>query len=103
LNVGKPKLLTSQNRQPYVGHPKFASRKQSLGPTGATIGDKESVAHAHESPECCFASVFVPISDEKRDGGRSFLRMFLEKADSVSPFPARIAPQGGKRADTDAI
>ena len=43
----------------------------------------------------CFASAFAPISDENRDGGRS-LSSEAGKADSVSPFPARIALQGGE-------
>src|ERR1700739_13831 len=53
-------------------------------------------AHAHESPGCCFASAFVPLPDENRDGGRSFFRFYTGKANSVSPVPARIALQGGE-------
>jgi hypothetical protein len=41
------------------------------------------------------------LSDENRDGGRAF-SLQTGKADSVSPFPARIAPQGEERAGADA-
>src|ERR1017187_5154687 len=41
----------------------------------------------------CFASAFVPISDENRDGGRAFSLNLPGKASSVSPVPARIALQ----------
>src|SRR5204863_6672544 len=53
-------------------------------------------AHTHESLSCCFASAFVPLPDENRDGGRSFFRFYTGKANSVSPVPARIALQGGE-------
>src|SRR6202034_3327418 len=49
---------------------------------------------------CCFASAFVPISDENRDGGRAF----PDSQESQLRFavPARIALQGGERADSVA-
>jgi hypothetical protein len=67
----------------------------------ARAHDLLAVAHTHGSLICCFASAFVPNSDEKRDGGRAFPSSW--KADSVSPLPARIALQGGERAGAVAI
>ena len=40
----------------------------------------------------CFASVFVPISDENRDGSPVVFCKLHRKASAVSPVPARIAP-----------
>ena len=41
-------------------------------------------AHAQKPYCCCFASAFVPISDENRDGGRAFSRYWR-----VKPAPFR--------------
>jgi hypothetical protein len=50
-----------------------------------------------------FASACVPLSDEKRDGDRSFSAT-RGKANSVSPLPARIAPpRWGNAQAVDAI
>ena len=54
-----------------------------------------------EALVCCFASAFVPISDENRDGGRAFPNSLESRL--RFRVPARIALQGGERADADAI
>jgi len=59
------------------------------------------VTRTRAPQDCCFASAFFTISDEKRDGDQSFPDK--EKAGSVSPLPAHIALQGGERAGTDAM
>jgi hypothetical protein len=49
---------------------------------------------------CCFASVFVQNSDENRDGGRAFPHLLESQLRFA--VPARIALQGGERADAVA-
>jgi hypothetical protein len=57
---------------------------------------------ARDCPGHCFASAFVPNSDENRDGGRSLLAQPRESRLRFA-VPACIALQGGERADTVAI
>src|ERR1039458_2485694 len=44
-------------------------------------------AKHREAPGCCFASVFVPLSDENRDGDRSSNQETYPDAEPT-PFPA---------------
>ena len=69
----------------------------------ARAHDLTTVVHAHGSPvvllRVCLRS---NLRREPRRWSRVF-QYFTGKANSVSPVPARIALQGGERADADAI
>jgi hypothetical protein len=62
----------------------------------------QSLSHTHtEALLCCFASAFVPISDENRDGGRAFpnsLESQLRFAGSGPHRPPRWRTRG-RRSD----
>jgi hypothetical protein len=85
LNVGKPKLLTPKTLLlPNVNEPQLISRAQTCRLPAAITRDHSRSRTRTEAYRCCFASVFVPISDENRDGGRAFPRTAR-----VKPTPFR--------------
>jgi hypothetical protein len=85
LNVGKLKLLTASKK---LHHPTATSEPNSRAQTLRAVLalDGLKAAHAQKPSRYCFASAFVPISDENLDGGRAFSCPVAEKADSVSRF-----------------
>jgi hypothetical protein len=94
-------MSANRNSLPQKTKPKTPQDAQAAGaPAFEPHMSSKKRAGAHR---CCFASAFVPSSDESRDGGRAFPRQTPGKADSVSPVPARIALQGEERAGTVAI
>src|SRR5580658_4398646 len=102
----------SANRNSLLQKPEAFQKPKSLNnPTPAHspwghsgFGRHKCRTRAQKPCDCCFASAFVPVSDENRDGGRAFPRLIPGKADSVSPVPARIALKGrgtrGRRSDS---
>jgi hypothetical protein len=84
-------------------HPASNSRAQTHEARRGAKGNQFSVAHAHGSP---ILLLRVCLRSKLRREPRRWLGVFLYftgKANSVSPVPARIALQGGERADADAI
>jgi len=80
----------------------FISHEQALSELPArSFATFHGCATAHGSPIVAgFASASFLSQTKNRGRWRAFSRSFAVKANSVSPVSARIALQGGERADT---
>src|ERR1035437_946207 len=90
-------LLNAKNLGPYCS----TSRAQANEAIHGGAHDLKLSRTRTEALLYCFASAFVPISDENRDGGRAFPNSLESQLRFL--VPARIALRGGERAGAVAI